>query len=441
MNQKSIEDELNNLKSNEVVAFVRGTYNDNLKSKQSEKYGYGDVILVKPDNQVLEKYLYSSAHDPRGLKNRNVAGELFGAEEAVKWAVKMKKFKKIHIYCVYSGIKEFANDYNGWKGKNEFTKEYHDFMKEKEKEIEIIFTEIDASEPIVYNKKAGKLAKDSLTNEEYRTYKDGSVYLNGLPLSKWDTICENVQCEVSDDITIEKDIKKIKFEAGNEKVFVSFYDVNKAYIQGSLSHLFNIVFENALGELETKKEVISALNHYHNLDITEEELNKEYAKQLPLASKKEKDNNVINTLTDAVYNTMLIGYKPDYSDLISPITRIMEYYLHAMFGSAKIDTEMGSNKRTYLNYFMINDKGYYVLNPNQKELKNKNKIGKKLSSLSNDKKSLIEQIYNWYHFNRNSLDHWQKNSENNMFIKSMAKAKEKIFEGEHLIEKYYEIFR
>ena len=57
MNQKSIEDELNNLKSNEVVAFVRGTYKDNLKSKQSEKYGYGDVILVKPDNQVLEKYL------------------------------------------------------------------------------------------------------------------------------------------------------------------------------------------------------------------------------------------------------------------------------------------------------------------------------------------------------------------------------------------------
>lgn len=86
INNNLIEQEIENMDADEVIAFVDGSYKNNLEGKHPEKYGYGAIILTKPENQVLRNELYNSAFDPEGLELRNVAGELLATEEAIKWS-------------------------------------------------------------------------------------------------------------------------------------------------------------------------------------------------------------------------------------------------------------------------------------------------------------------------------------------------------------------
>lgn len=449
INNNLIEQEIENMDADEVIAFVDGSYKNNLEGKHPEKYGYGAIILTKPENQVLRNELYNSAFDPEGLELRNVAGELLATEEAIKWVKKMKKFKKMHIYYDYEGIEKWVN--GDWQARNKRTEEYKDFVKRQT--IEFKFTKVNSHTGIDYNEQADKLARNSLEGAAYKTHKDGSVYIKGLPNDKWEKIVENAGEQFGKDIEIKKTEKnhnkQVIFKGATNTVTVTIYYPSSAYIQGSSSKLFDKIFEFAYDELESDTDAIINLNQYHNLNISPEEVDVKYKQQLPQASIKEDDIKVINTLKNAVYNTILTGYKPDYTDLVSPIDRIMEHYLHSMFGKAEIDTEKVSHKengdissaRTYLNYFkLVDDK--FVLDPTRRELgiKGKDPIDEKLKKLNCAQKKLIEKIYNWYNSNRHEIFHWNKESEDTPFITNMTEARDKIFEGEKLIEEFYKLF-
>lgn len=444
-----INHEIENMSSDEVIAFVDGSYKENLEGKHPKKYGYGAVILTKPETQILKNELYNSAFDSEGLELRNVAGELLATEEAIKWVIKMEKFKKLHIYYDYEGIEKWVT--GEWQAKAKRAEEYRDFVNKQT--IELEFTKVNSHTGIVYNEQADKLAKNSLEGAAYKTHKDGSVYIKGLMNDKWKEIIQNANEQFGNRIEIKEteknNNKQVIFKSANDTVTVTIYYPSSAYIQGSSSRLFDKVFELAYEQLETDKDAIISLNQYHNLDISPEEVDFRYREQLPQASAKEEDIKVINTLKNAVYNTMLTGYKPDYTDLVSPIDRVMEHYLHSMFKTAGIDTEkIGykengeiSSARTYLNYFKLDDDNF-VLNPNSKELgkKTERPICAKLDKLNSNQKKLIEKIYNWYRSNRHEIFHWSKESEDTTFIVSMTEARDKILEGEKLIEEYYKLF-
>lgn len=445
-----VKKEIENLAPDKVIAFVDGSYKNNLENKHPEKYGYGAVILTKSEGEVLKNYLYNSSFDTEGLTLKNVAGELLATEETIKWVVKMEKFNKVHIYYDYEGIEKWIN--GEWKARKKITQDYVDFIKAQS--IKIEFTKVKAHNGIEYNETADKLAKNSLEGATYKTHKDGSVYIKGLLDSKWENIVDSVKSELKEQVSISNNKKngnrQIVFKAGNDNVTVTVYNGTGAYIQGSSSSLFNEVFEIAISELDSDEDAIINLNHYHDLKITSSEVDIEYRRKLPKASIKENDSKVVNTLKNAVYNTMLTGYKPDYTDLVSPINRIMEHYLHAMFEYAGIDTERVKLKgnaevksySTFLNYFRLNDEDEFILDPSKKELgkREEKPIRDKINTLTSDQKELIEKIYNWYHSNRNETFHWSQESEDTTLISSMTEARDKINEGEKLIESFYEIF-
>ena len=66
-------------------------------------YSYGVVILH--NNKVIE--LSGKYNNKENLSMRNVAGELLGAIEAMKWALS-NRIKDINIYYDYEGIERWA---------------------------------------------------------------------------------------------------------------------------------------------------------------------------------------------------------------------------------------------------------------------------------------------------------------------------------------------
>ena len=87
-----VEEELKNLGPNEVVAFVDGSY-----SSTDEKSGFGVIII---DNKGVQTPLYKAFTKKLNadfLELRNVAAELEGVKEAIKWSIAYNK-SRIKIY-------------------------------------------------------------------------------------------------------------------------------------------------------------------------------------------------------------------------------------------------------------------------------------------------------------------------------------------------------
>ena len=87
---------------------------------------------------------------------RNVAGEIKGAEAAMRYAVE-NGFQKLYIYHDYEGIAKWCQ--GAWKTNKEGTrayKAYYDSVKDK---LEIVFGKVAAHTGDKYNEMADKLAE------------------------------------------------------------------------------------------------------------------------------------------------------------------------------------------------------------------------------------------------------------------------------------------
>lgn len=136
-----------------VIAYVDGSFEKSLK-----KYAYGCVILYKGEQVEL-----SGAGSEAGyLSMNNVAGEILGSMNAIRWAIEHQA-KKIHIYHDYEGIARWAN--GDWKANKEGTQAYQKFITESRKKIEIVFTKVAAHTGVKLNERADRLAKEALENK------------------------------------------------------------------------------------------------------------------------------------------------------------------------------------------------------------------------------------------------------------------------------------
>ena len=135
----------------EVTVYVDGSFEPSVN-----KYAYGCVII--DGGEVAEK-LSGTGNDPNVAKIRNVAGEMLGAMNAVKWA-KAQGYEKITIYYDYSGIEMWAT--GGWKAKNKYTQGYAEYMRNAAAKVKISFRKIAAHTGDKYNEMADKLAKAAL---------------------------------------------------------------------------------------------------------------------------------------------------------------------------------------------------------------------------------------------------------------------------------------
>lgn len=155
-----VEEELKKLGTNEVIAFVDGSY-----SSSDDKSGFGAIII---DNKGVQTPLYKAFTKQLSadfLDLRNVAAELEGVKEAVKWAIAYNK-SRIKIYYDYEGIGKWAD--GSWKANKEITRQYVNFIHEKRMLITIEFCKVPAHSGIEYNEMADKLAKNSLLEKDIK---------------------------------------------------------------------------------------------------------------------------------------------------------------------------------------------------------------------------------------------------------------------------------
>lgn len=115
------------------------------------------VVLLTPNGRFFmnEKY---SAND-NNTETRNVAGELKGAELAIRYAM-LNGYRRVRIYHDYEGVAAWAA--GEWQAKSEVAKVYVDFIGKASSKIEIQFQKVAAHTGNKYNEIADKLAKSAL---------------------------------------------------------------------------------------------------------------------------------------------------------------------------------------------------------------------------------------------------------------------------------------
>lgn len=149
-----IEERIKNLPGDNVIAFVDGSFADDVDGKA--RFGYGGVLIT---GGTITR-IYGSFDNDDYLSARNVAGELEGVKQAIDWAIENKK-KAITIYYDYEGIEKWAKD--EWQAKKPVSKSYKLFIIAKSIKIKIDFVKVKAHTDIFYNEEADRLAKKSLT--------------------------------------------------------------------------------------------------------------------------------------------------------------------------------------------------------------------------------------------------------------------------------------
>ena len=284
---------------------------------------------------------------------------------------------------------------------------------------------------------ADDLAKRSLLSKGYKAYNDGSIYFIGFSLENWINIIEEVSMEnkkyseeeIATNITKPREyLSKIEVSHIKDKMVISCYSGDKSYVQGKQSVLFQKTISYAIEKLPTESSVIETLNTYHALTIEEVEVENQLKNLLPNFPNEIMDIKHYNNILSAIFNTMLVGYMPDYTCLITPIFRAMEYYLHRILGDKLGNNTTTSNGRNHFAYFNRDDSvsRYYYTSTR--------------GNATDEQTEFLNDLYNYYNKIRHPYAHWSKDSIDTPVITDMNVARDLIMEGLQLVNKYYIMF-
>lgn len=425
-----VEEELRGLSEDEVIAFVDGSYNST-----EQKSGFGVIII---DNKGIQTPLYKAFTKQLSadfLELRNVAAELEGVKEAIKWAIAYKK-TRIKIYYDYEGIGKWAD--GSWRAKKDITRQYVAFLKDKRALITIEFCKVPAHSGIEYNEMADKLAKNSLLEKGYKTYDDGSIYFVGFSGEDWKTIIECINEENNElteanggviriDTSVIGNRQRIVVTDSKNRVVINCYSNCNSYVQGKQSVLFQKIISYAIELMKNDQIVIETLNRFHVLTITKEEVEVKFEQLLPHYNGKRSEKHY-NNLLSAVYNTMLTGYMPDYTSLITPIFRAYEYFLHRILGDKMGLNTCDKNGKNNFAYFDKNPSGRYECN------------SKKISVLNGLQQTFLNDLYSDYNGIRHRYSHWSADDYDTAVMPTIDLAREHLIKGLTLVDKYYTLF-
>ncbi len=119
------------------------------------EYSYGVVIL----RDGTETCFSGKDNDPLLAGMHNVAGEIKGAEAAMRYALE-EGLGEIVIYHDYEGIAKWC--LGEWKTNKEGTKAYKEYYKSLKDKVNIRFVKVKGHSNDKYNDMADMLAKKAL---------------------------------------------------------------------------------------------------------------------------------------------------------------------------------------------------------------------------------------------------------------------------------------
>ncbi len=134
----------------EMVAYVDGSYNNATK-----EFSYGMVILYKGEELTFA----SKVENPSLASMRNVAGEIKGAEMAMRYAIQ-QGCKSLVIYHDYEGIARWC--LGDWKTNKEGTKAYKAYYDSIKEQLKVRFQKVKGHSGDKYNDMADELAKSAI---------------------------------------------------------------------------------------------------------------------------------------------------------------------------------------------------------------------------------------------------------------------------------------
>ena len=133
-----------------LAAYVDGSYN-----AENGQFSYGMVLLDGEQEMSFHQFFI----DEELAAMRNVAGEIKGAEAAMRYAIE-HGFKKLYIYHDYEGIAKWC--LGEWKTNKEGTKAYKEYFESIKDKLQVEFVKVAAHTGDKYNERADKLAKEAL---------------------------------------------------------------------------------------------------------------------------------------------------------------------------------------------------------------------------------------------------------------------------------------
>lgn len=145
------ENEIMEADEDTLIVYVDGSF-----CKDDKAFSYGMVIVQK---QQEDLYFAQRYEDPELAAMRNVAGEIKGAEAAIKYALD-QGYPKLMIYYDYEGIEKWCT--GEWKTNKEGTRAYKAFYDENKKNLRIKFVKVKGHSNDKYNDIADMLAKSAL---------------------------------------------------------------------------------------------------------------------------------------------------------------------------------------------------------------------------------------------------------------------------------------
>lgn len=137
-------------KAEHLTAYVDGSYHSG-----TGEFSYGVVIL----QNGLEHCFCEKMDDPELSGMRNVAGEIKGAEAAMRYAVE-HGCTQITIYHDYEGIARWCT--GDWKANKSGTKAYKAYYDSIVGQLQVSFQKVKGHSGDKYNDMADRLAKQAL---------------------------------------------------------------------------------------------------------------------------------------------------------------------------------------------------------------------------------------------------------------------------------------
>lgn len=133
-----------------AVAYVDGSYN-----QATKEFSYGVVMF----HDGKELHFSEKVEDAALAEMRNVAGEIKGAECAMRYAV-AHQCQTLVIYHDYEGIAKWCT--GAWKTNKEGTQAYKAYFDSIKERLSVDFVKVKGHSGDVYNEKADELAKKAI---------------------------------------------------------------------------------------------------------------------------------------------------------------------------------------------------------------------------------------------------------------------------------------